>query len=317
MIGTGTAIGLGLGLLGAGSSIWASKKASKTQRDAAMRAEMEMRRGQDMAYGAYQDAFGVQKGVLEDQKANYLDAVRRFGGTEQNFNQVRDYLTPYINTGSSANNLLGSFYGLNGNQALGADALSRFEASPDYQFALKGGVSALDNSAAAKGGLKSGNQMRAVTEYGQGLATQNLGNYLSRIAGISTQGLNATNMLGGFGAQLGNQSLQLGHLGANLGTGMAGVIGNTAGNFGSAMIGSSGKIGEAGMAGGTAEASGYLGMAKGFQSGLDALSLWGASGKSSFGGTPLGGWGKGLDYGLGLSGGGYGWGDNPRGIGSR
>jgi hypothetical protein len=57
---------------------------------------------------------------------------------------------PFISAGTGATNLLKSFYGLGGDQALGAGALERFYQSPDYQFALKGGSDALNNSLAAR-----------------------------------------------------------------------------------------------------------------------------------------------------------------------
>jgi type II secretory pathway pseudopilin PulG len=220
MIGTGLAI-LGAGILGAGASMYGASKAADAQEKAAAQAA-----------AAQQQALAFQR---------------------ENYEKASNNLSPFIQTGQGANNLLASFYGLNGNPALGENALAAFRNSPDYQFALKEGIGALDNSAAAKGGLLSGNQLRAVTEYGSGLATQNLGNYLSRISGLSDQGLRAGGMLGQIGSGTG----------ANI---------NTASN----------NLGNAYMAGGTAEASGILGMTKGFNSGLNSLSLYNQMSQSAY-----------------------------------
>jgi hypothetical protein len=51
-----------------------------------------------------------------------------------------------------------------------------FTASPSYQFRQQQGVNALDMSAASKGKLLSGAQDKAVTNYGQNLASEEYGN---------------------------------------------------------------------------------------------------------------------------------------------
>lgn len=227
MIGTGLAI-LGAGLLGAGASMYSANAASSAQKDAANKAA------------------AIQQQAMDYQKQNYDAASKN--------------LSPFINTGTGANNLLASFYGINGSDpALGQSALQRFQQSPDYQFALKGGTEALDNSAAARGGVLGGNQIRAQTEYGQGLASQNLQGYLGRLQGLSGQGIQAGGYLG------------------QIGTGVGTQVGASANNVANST-----------MAAGTAEASGILGMTKGFNSGLDTLSLYNQMGKSSYsgGGSP-------------------------------
>lgn len=221
MIGTGLAI-LGAGVLGAGATMYGASKAASAQEKAAAQAAQ------------------AQQQALEYQKQVYGDATTN--------------LSPYMRTGQSANNLLASFYGLNGaDPALGENALAAFAKSPDYQFALKEGIGALDNSAAAKGSLLSGNQLRAVTEYGSGLATQNLSNYLARITGMSNSGQSAATSLGQIGVSSGNS--------------VGATSNNLANNY---------------MAGGTAEASGYLGMTKGFNSGLNSLSLYNQMSQSAY-----------------------------------
>lgn len=206
MIGTGLAI-LGAGVLGAGASIYGANKAAGAQGDAA------------------KQAAAIQQQQMAENRANF---------------------DPFIKGGQGASNLLQSFYGLNGDQALGQSALERFYQSPDYQFALRGGRDALDNSAAARGGVLGGNQIRAQTEYGAGLATQNLGGYLGRLSGMAGQGVQAA-------------------------SGVAGT--NTMGAK---------YAGDATMGAGTAEASGILGMTKGFNSGLNSLSLYNQMGQSSY-----------------------------------
>ncbi len=81
-------------------------------------------------------------------------------------------------------------------------ALARFRTSPDYQFRLQQGIGALDKSAAARGNLLSGRQLKAINEYGQNLAAGEYGNYYNRLAALSGAGQSSA-------AQTGNAGLQV------------------------------------------------------------------------------------------------------------
>jgi hypothetical protein len=58
--------------------------------------------------------------------------------------------------------------------------MEQFQADPGYAFRLQEGIKALDRSAAARGGLLSGNQLRGITEFGQNLGSQEFGNAFNR-----------------------------------------------------------------------------------------------------------------------------------------
>lgn len=92
---------------------------------------------------------------------------------------------------------------------------ANFFASPDYQFALKQGLDATQNSAASKGSLYSGNALRGITDYGQGMASQQLNTYANRLAGIAGVGQTAANAVGQgalqTGANVGNLLLGQGN----------------------------------------------------------------------------------------------------------
>lgn len=55
-----------------------------------------------------------------------------------------------------------------------------FIVDPGYRFRLQEGLRALDRTAAARGGLLSGAQLRGVTRFGQELASQEFGNAFNR-----------------------------------------------------------------------------------------------------------------------------------------
>lgn len=55
-----------------------------------------------------------------------------------------------------------------------------FIVDPGYRFRLQEGLKALDRTAAARGGLLGGNQLRGVTQFGQNLASEEYGNAFNR-----------------------------------------------------------------------------------------------------------------------------------------
>jgi hypothetical protein len=105
---------------------------------------------------------------------------------------------------------------------------------PGYAFRVKEGVRALDRSAAARGGLLGGNQLRGLTELGQNLGSQEYNNAYNR---FQTERSNIFNNLAGI---------------AGIGQTSANTVSNAAGNLGNVL-------GEGAIGAGNARASGYIG----------------------------------------------------------
>jgi hypothetical protein len=88
--------------------------------------------------------------------------------------------------------------------------MEQFQADPGYGFRLKEGLRALESSAAARGGLLSGNTMRGITRYGQGLASDEYTNAFNRYQAERAARLNPLQSLAGMGqtnaANLANQA---------------------------------------------------------------------------------------------------------------
>jgi hypothetical protein len=78
----------------------------------------------------------------------------------------------------------------------GGQEYQGFQATPGYQFQFDQGTAAVNALAGARGGLNSGRTMQDLTKFGQGLANQEYGNYLSRLGGLSDTGMNAAAMQG-------------------------------------------------------------------------------------------------------------------------
>lgn len=115
--------------------------------------------------------------------------------------------SPYATQGGQAFSTIGNLMGLNG-QAGRDQAFSTFQEDPGYQFAMDQGVSALDRSAAAKGSLMSGGQLKDLTTFGQGLANQQYGDWYNRLAGLADTGYSATGATANARLNLGQQQMQ-------------------------------------------------------------------------------------------------------------
>ena len=74
-----------------------------------------------------------------------------------------------------------------------------YQNDPGVGFRFREGLKALDRSAAARGGLLGGNQMRGITQFGQELASQEYGNAFNRYQAERAARLNPLQSLTGMG----------------------------------------------------------------------------------------------------------------------
>lgn len=72
-----------------------------------------------------------------------------------------------------------------GDTYTGETALDRIANLPGYQFALSQGQQALERSAAAKGGFRSGGLLTDLVKYGQGMASQQYDKEVARLMTLS------------------------------------------------------------------------------------------------------------------------------------
>ena len=130
--------------------------------------------------GAAKKAAAAQERSADKQialnKEIYEDQTQRFA--------------PFLGAGTNA------LKGYQFEMGLGAapDGYRGFQETPGYQFQRQQGIGAIDASAAARGNLLSGSTLKGLTEFGQGLASQEYGNYLNRLAGLASSGQNAAGM---------------------------------------------------------------------------------------------------------------------------
>lgn len=88
--------------------------------------------------------------------------------------------------------------------ALNSGDFSSFKASPDYQFTFDQGMKGLDRSAAKRGSLYAGGTDADRIAYGQGMASQQYGNYYGRLASLAGVGQSTASGLGGLGMGMAN-----------------------------------------------------------------------------------------------------------------
>ena len=166
-------------------------------------------------------------------------AVQREGLAQQKLlaDRARNDLMPFADAGRSALTATTNLAGLNGPEAA-QNALMSFVESPGYLNALAGGTRAIERTAASRGGLLSGNTLRQVQEFGQGLADQSFSQYYNRIAEIARGGQAAaagqqlaSNTLSG---QIGDASKGIAQTIASAGGQQASIYGNLASNLGNA-----------------------------------------------------------------------------------
>lgn len=104
----------------------------------------------------------------------------------------------YAKRGDAAGVAGADLLGLNGaaGQAQSGPAFQNYLSSTGYRFQRDQGTAAITGNAASRGLLNSGSTAKALMGYGQGLASTGFDNYLSKVNGVSQQGLQATGQIG-------------------------------------------------------------------------------------------------------------------------
>lgn len=103
------------------------------------------------------------------------DIIRQAGVTT---GQQGALYQPYGQYGQESLNRLRAF-----EEAAAQGDYTALTASPEYQFALQQGQSDLARNLAARGGLFGGQAQKQFIDYGQGLASNQMQNYLNRLQG--------------------------------------------------------------------------------------------------------------------------------------
>jgi hypothetical protein len=144
---------------------------------------------------------------------------------------------------------------------------------PGYKFRLSQGLGALENSAAARGGLLSGNTAQAEQQFGQDYASNEYNNVYQRALGQYQQNYNIyennqANQWNRLAALAGYGQTAVGQLGA------AGS--NASNNVTNILTGTASNIGKDVMSAGNARASGYANQGNAFGGAFSSLGSLGS-----------------------------------------
>ncbi len=168
----------------------------------------------------------VFSGVLGASSANKAAKAQTQAADQANetqryiFDKSVALTEPQRQIGNNALAAMASQYGL----AQAPEGFTGFQADPGYQFRLDQGNQAIDRASSARGMRMGGATLKAASDYNQGMASQEYGNYFSRLAGLAGVGQQATSqqISAGqtYGANVGNNLLTAGQARAS---GYAGV----------------------------------------------------------------------------------------------
>lgn len=302
----GSVISAGASLLGGANSAKAARDAANTQADSA-------RESGALSYQISQQQLAAQKDALDRQIASQgatvdkqllaqrdsLDSQLAF--QKMMYEQTRADFAPYREAGTANLNQLSTLLGIGGNA--GAADYGKYKTAeftpemfkagvdPGYAFRLSEGLKGLDRQAAARGGLISGNALKAASGYAGDQASQEYTNAFNRYQTTRTNtlapfqmgaaaGQSAAAMQGASNANFGSAGGQAyGAYGQGV-TGSlanAGNMANTAyGNYGAGTTGTLGAYGanatNALTGAANANASGIVGGANAYNTALGGIS---------------------------------------------
>lgn len=236
--------------------------------------------GAASSYGAASSQVGAEEQAAQLQ---HQDQEASLAFQQQEFNTQQENLAPWLQTGGQSLSKLSSLLGLSGdpsqqgfgslaqgwNGSFTAPTAQQAQATPGYQFQLAQGDQAIQNSAAARGGLLSGGTAKSLDQYNSGLADstyqqtynnafqqyqqqynefqQNQANEFNRYAGLAGVGQQAATTLGSEGQAAASNV-------AGINTAAGAQQGQTLGNIGAA------------------NASGYVGIGNAVSGGINNTS---------------------------------------------
>jgi hypothetical protein len=240
-------------IAGAGASIIGGILGSHAASDAA----------QKQANAAAQAAQVAQNN--QNLSTNYQTGVAR---------QQTGLLSPYANAGAGTVGTLASLLQPGGQLTQGYGAFTpptgvTEQNDPGYQFRLQQGLQALQNSAAARGGLLSSGTAKAINDYAQNEASNEYGNVYNRA--LNTYGTNF-NTYNTNQSNLYNRLAGVSQLGAQSGSSLGGLLQSGAGNIAGINNAASGQIGNAYQNQGAALASGIIGSSNAWQNALGGVA---------------------------------------------
>jgi hypothetical protein len=228
--------------------------------------------------------FGMGAGKAQANAAKYAANLQYQLGEQQlqqnqsQFNTTQKNIAPWLQAGTQGIGTLAGLLSTPGQglltpwtQQFQAPTAAQAAATPGYQFTLQQGQNAIQNSAAAQGGLLSTGALKTLDQYTTGLANQTYGDVYNRALteyqqayniyqGNQTNEFNRLASLSGIGQtaaqNLGAQSNQASAINAGTIASMGGQVGASLLNMGGAQASGYAALGNA-LGGGLSNISQY------------------------------------------------------------
>lgn len=140
--------------------------------------------------GSLYNTHQQEQGAKDASRAAQAGDAAAIAEQHREFDLARADQAPWLASGTAALNRLND--------------PTAFTASPSYNFVRGEALGAVDNSAAARGGLFSGNTGRALIDRGANVASQEYGNWFNQNANLAGLGQSSAQSLGGLGANSAN-----------------------------------------------------------------------------------------------------------------
>ena len=180
-------------------------------------------------------------GYSANKAAGVQSDAARYAADLQNqqFQQTRADMMPYMQAGTTALNRLSMGLGKGGEFDTPFSQTS-FTQDPGYAFRLSEGQKQLDRMAAIRGGQISGSALKAAARYGQDMGSQEYQNAFNRYQTERNARLNPLQSLAGVGQ---TSTQQIGTMGANAASNVGNLTTDAAGARASGYMGVANAIG--------------------------------------------------------------------------
>lgn len=214
---------------------------AKGLRNAAIQSNMMIGNARDQAFNWMTQGYDEAKGALAGNRPIYDDAANRardalnqgYSGALETTQGSREHYQPFYDTGMGALSAYNDAMGLNGAEGA-ARSSQAFRSTPGYQAGLNEQLDSVMRTAAARGGLSSGNTTTGMMQRASDYSDRNYQNYMGNLntgmqqgqfgaTGLTRNDQLKAKLMSGKGTALAGLEQDYGNQLAGVNTGLAGL----------------------------------------------------------------------------------------------
>lgn len=187
------------------------------------------------AVGAIGGGLLASSGASSAAQAQQKSDAAAIAEQRREFDLSQSEFKPYLNAGTSALPGIEDLLGLNGADKA-QSAITALQGSPEYESLYRNGLEANLQNASATGGIRGGNEVSALANFGRDTLSQVISDRLSQLGGLAGLGANATGSAAALGQSNANSISSLlqaqGNAAAQGSLAQAGIWANVLGKLG-------------------------------------------------------------------------------------